>query len=335
VIHHSDRYLSAVVERTIADLRSCEGSRNVALNNAAFGLGQRLHWGLSEDAVRGELVTAGMDLGLPSRVVQYTVRRSLREGRRKPRPIPSRRAGSIPGRHVTSRPPVRSVDTEDLPPSSEVASLWDRCVPVDVDQGVSGWLRGRGLDPGRVADRDLARALPDSLGGLPAWAGFTRAGAWNRNGYRCLLPLYDDRAVLHGLRARRIVDVAPDDWRASIKETATKCSGLVFADPLGRLLLDQGELPDWWGDRQPLTVVVVEGGPDFLTWATHYSDADADAPGILGVFSGAWSDRLAQRLPAGIRWIVATHSDPAGDKFAERIRASVSGRALIVLRRRL
>jgi hypothetical protein len=76
--------------------------------------------------------------------------------------------------------------------------------------------------------------------------------------------------------------------------------------------------------------VIAEGEPDFLTWATRWSDAAASVPIVLGVFAGAWSDDLAGRIPPGARVIVRTHHDPAGDAYAEAIRQSLEGRARVL-----
>ena len=103
--------------------------------------------------------------------------------------------------------------------------------------------------------------------------------------------------------------------------------GLVMADALAREIL-RGAPPDWWSD--PRRVLVVEGVPDFLTWATRYGDAAEDAPAVLGVIAGSWSSEIAATVPNGCRVIVRTHHDDAGDKYAEKIRASLANRCAIL-----
>jgi len=97
-----------------------------------------------------------------------------------------------------------------------------------------------------------------------------------------------------------------------------------MADPLARLLL-AGEVPFWWSRRE---VVISEGLPDFLSWATNYSDADTDAPAVFGVTSGSWTPELAARIPDGCRVLIATHLDKAGDRYAEKITATFQSRNL-------
>ena len=89
---------------------------------------------------------------------------------------------------------------------------------------------------------------------------------------------------------------------------------LVFANGLARLVLTSGEIPDWWGDK-PMGLIIAEGEPDFLSNATIYSDADEDAPMVLGIGSGWWTDELASRIPKNTRVIIRTHEDEAGDNW--------------------
>ena len=93
-----------------------------------------------------------------------------------------------------------------------------------------------------------------------------------------------------------------------------------------RLSVLRGAPPAGW----PRQVVVSEGVPDFLTWATHYGDAAEDAPALIGVISGSWSLELAATIPDGSRVIVRTHHDKAGDTYAETIRASLARRCKVL-----
>ena len=73
------------------------------------------------------------------------------------------------------------------------------------------------------------------------------------------------------------------------------------------------------GGGERVGALVVEGEPDFLTWATRFSDANETAPGVIGVGSGAWSKGLADRIPDRARVIVRTHDDRAGQKYAAEV----------------
>jgi len=116
-------------------------------------------------------------------------------------------------RQPAPRPPLRQpvLRPSELPGRTpelvgDVATLWDRCRPVTEDHQVRAWLERRGLDPAKVEDRNLARALPENLAGLPPWAR-ARGRPWTA-GWRCVLPAYAPGGRPESLRARW---VRPED----------------------------------------------------------------------------------------------------------------------------
>jgi hypothetical protein len=190
---------------------------------------------------------------------------------------------------------------------------------------VSAWLHSRALDAGAVEDFDLARALPLAVR-LPEWAG-SRWQTWGEAGYRLLLPMFDSLGVMRSLRARRVV---AGEGPKNLAPAGYRTGGLVMADALGRVLLTSGKRPEGWPDGVPLRIVVAEGEPDFLTWATRFSDADEAAPAVLGVVSGGWTDGIADRLPDGARVTIRTDHDKAGERYAHGIRTTLRGRCKIL-----
>jgi len=214
-----------------------------------------------------------------------------------------------------------------FPPIGEVATLWDSCRPVFDDPEVSAWLRSRALDPGDVEDFGVARALPRDLT-LPAWARL-RGRGWTEGGYRCLLPMFDERGVLRSVRARQIGDGAAPK---AVPPAGFSLSGLVMADALSRQLLAGAAVPDVWPASTPLRIVVAEGEPDYLTWATAFSDADVAAPAVFGVVAGSWTKELAARVPDHARIIVRTHHDEAGERYAREVFATFGGRRVALVR---
>ena len=100
---------------------------------------------------------------------------------------------------------------------------------------------------------------------------------------------------------------------------------MVLADGLGCQILATGVAPDWW-PPVPLRIVISEGEPDWLTWATRFADSAEDAPAVLGIWSGAWSPEIAARIPSGARVIVRTHPDEAGDGYCRAIVSTLLGR---------
>ena len=129
------------------------------------------------------------------------------------------------------------------------------------------------------------------------------------------------------LRARAVV---PDPWRKALSPAGYSVGGLTFADPLARRLLATG------GSAAELVaelgLVVLEGEPDFLAWATRFgSDGGLErAPAVLGVESGAWTPELAALVPDGTQIFVRTHGDQAGDRYAERINQTLGDRCRVL-----
>ena len=214
------------------------------------------------------------------------------------------------------------------PPRVEVGALWRACGTIDA-AGVepsARWLHeARGIDVQNVAELDLARVLgPPTAhrGPLPecihsTWAKwppypFPRwipASWWPR--YRLVLPAWTASGSLGSVRLRCPGD--PGENRP--KELAPKgvsAKGLTLADPLGLSLLRGDPDPCWDG-----SVVLVEGCPDFLTWAARRWRGKRAA--VLGVWSGSWTTDLAARIPAGSKVSIRTHNDPAGDRYATLI----------------
>jgi hypothetical protein len=224
-------------------------------------------------------------------------------------------------RHATASPspPPAPTPAPKRPPEAEVRALWHRCHAVTDDADVCAWLlegEKRRIDPALVAERDLARTLPRA-GPLPAWCVY-RGASWRTSSHRVIVPLYGAGGRLESLHARAVAPQAAKDKAASPRDAEVR--GLVMADAGGRVLLE-GATPPSAGK-----VIVAEGVPDFLTWATHYGDAAEDAPPVLGMIAGSWTLAIAATIPTGWTVIIRTHRDAAGDAYAEKIRASVAGR---------
>ena len=217
-------------------------------------------------------------------------------------------------------------------PQREVEEVWNAGGAVDCDAEVSGWLTSRGLDPRTVAARDLARVLP--AGDLPHWATCYRM-PWSA-GWRCILPTYDARGQLAGLRARWTGETAPPGGVKSAAPGGAGLAGLVMADGLGRQLLTAGRLPDWWDAQEaggPLRIVISEGEHDYLIWATNSSGDDhfdAYSPAVLGIVGGAWTPEIAARIPGRSSVIIRTDDDAAGQKYAEQIAGTIGHRCAVL-----
>jgi hypothetical protein len=220
----------------------------------------------------------------------------------------------------------------EVPPPSRpegVVDFWAACHRVTDDPQVSSWLSSRGLDPELVAERDLARALPHDPGASPRWAT-ARALAWSE-GWRLILPASGPTGSLETVRARWVGTGAPPHGIKSVSAAAGpgSASAAVYADGNGRGLLSTSTIPGWPKGR-PLRVLVVEGEPDFLTYSTHWSDSASAPPAVLGVWSGSWSQGIADRIPSGTQVAIRTHADDAGERYAEHIARTLAGRCTLV-----
>jgi hypothetical protein len=215
------------------------------------------------------------------------------------------------------------------PDKGEVFALWQDAYPVEGDDEARAYLEGRAIDPGMVDLYDLARVLQPWTS-APRWAR-CRGKSWATT-HRLLLPVVDYLGAVRSLRAWRCSPQPPDDDDPKRTAPAGKAlSGLILACPVARGMLATGQAPSWAGPSRPLDVVITEGEPDFLTWASRVSDANEAPPAILGVVAGSWCDAIASRIPDGTRVIVRTHQDPTGDRYAAEIRESLVGRAVTVL----
>ncbi len=232
-------------------------------------------------------------------------------------------AGITPGR--APRPVrVRAPKPERVRlDAHEVAALWASCVPVDQDDEVAAWVRSRGIDLAHLVDRDLARALPRDAK-VPSWATYGRP--WTVTGHRLVVPTYDATGRMASCQARAIVQHrAKAVWPKSPTPETLVAVG-IFADRLGRTMLETG-VPDWWSG--PFKVELVEGVPDFLTDATHFDD-EREAPAVLGFVSGVWTREFADRIPDGSEIIIWEHRDSSGTKFTDHILHTMKGRRVDV-----
>lgn len=196
-------------------------------------------------------------------------------------------------------------------PQDEVQELWASAERVTASGTASSWLRSRALDPYLVEERDLCRVLP--VGALPTWAQH-----WAEK-YPCplLVPLYGPSGELVGVQGRRVDSERPK----SVAAAGVRRVG-VYADPTGIALLRWGQRPAWWLGS---SVVIAEGEPDFLSWATRYPDPEVtEAPAVFGFpGSGAWTEAESARLPAGLSVAIRAHRDDAGLKYSARIAKSL------------
>lgn len=235
-------------------------------------------------------------------------------------------AAALCGERITSLPPQRrpAPSPRTPPPRVEVKRLWASCAPITDDIDLARQLKARNIDPDVVTDRHLARALP-SQGPLPRWARGESQG-WQER-HRCILPLWNPAGELVSLHARAIAPLK--EHSKGLLPAGYSARGLFLADACALQLLKAGILRRW-PRSEPPRIFIAEGGIDFLTIATHYSDAE-DYPAILGILAGSWSDELAQKIPPGCCVAIKTHEDEAGRRYRDRIAASIRSKCRVLV----
>jgi hypothetical protein len=182
--------------------------------------------------------------------------------------------------------PTKPLRSPDL-----IASIWGECSRVDEDPQVAAWLESKRIDVNRVADLDLARALPLKSQVTPSWAS---------GGQRLIVPMRDASGAVRNVKARR-VDGGKE--YKSLSPSGYAAAGLAFFDPTV---------------ANPNRVWIVEGEKKFLQLATRIAAQSA----VFGVGSGMYSPELIARIPPDAEVIVATDADPkhqAGAKYATDI----------------
>ena len=214
------------------------------------------------------------------------------------------------------------------PPESEVAALWSACGLVGDHEQVVAYLESRALPIDRLEDNDLSRALPVG-GDLPSWAR-CRGRDWRESGHHVVVPVFDGAGRMRSLRAWRIVD---NDFPKRLPPAGLTVRGLVMADALGRRVLESGAMPEWWPAGASLEVVIAEGEPNFLSWATRAHDAAEVVPAVFGIVAGSWTAAIAARIPDGARIALRTDDDAVGEKYAAAIARTLHPRCPLCRRR--
>lgn len=210
---------------------------------------------------------------------------------------------------AVARPAPPPEPEREYPPAAEVDALWSSTTPLDVE--AAAWAAQRGLVASRMDD--LARSLP-AEGELPRWASY-RGQSWRETGHRVIVPVFDAAGARRSVRAIRVVD---GDSPKRLPPGGHKAAGLVMACDIARAMLR--------GTYAPARVLVVEGEPDFLTAATMQT---THMYARIGITSGSWTTDLAARIPQTAKVFLGTHDDPAGEKYAKAIAATLPAHTLL------
>lgn len=224
--------------------------------------------------------------------------------------------------------PVSGEANRPPPPAREVADLWGRsCLPVSPHSHVMSWLLSRHIDHAVVLSRDLARALRPRAR-MPGWAR-TRAGWWSETGHSLLLPAWSPAGQLGGLHARLVVASTDPAVQKALHPTGYSPSNLVLANGAARDMLDTSRDVS---KALVARVLIVEGVPDYLTWATELEDSGSDGWAVFGIWQGGWTRQFAARVPDGTEVNLRLHDDAAGERYAANAVGTFDGRDVTLLR---
>jgi hypothetical protein len=208
-------------------------------------------------------------------------------------------------------PPPPPEPERTYPDSKSVDRLWNEAIAPHEDAEAAAWCTKRGLDAELLAEDELSRVI-SVANWLPSWARYrgdaAAASTWVQSGHRLIVPMFDRLGERRSVRATRIADGNGHDAPKRLPPSGMKATDLVMACPIALAMLR--------GTAKPSELVIVEGEPDFLTWATRRTQV---VTGRIGIVNGSWSFEFAKRVPPGTKVWIRTDHDQAGNRYAEEL----------------
>jgi hypothetical protein len=316
----ASRYGERALERNCDEIRSAgKGERAVTLFKKAVPISRLVAGGeLDGEFAYNELFDAGRATGLPSNRVKSALKSALKRGFREPLRVSDRSSGFTDRRRpVAAAPrPVRNPEP-DYQSKRIIDGIFSQGISILEDPDVEEWLHYREIDSSLVASEGLAVSLPSSgsysRDHVP-WVLFE--GEWMPApvaGIRLLVPFYDAFGERRGGELVRACIEPPLPASKSLALKGARAR-LVMANPIALGLL-RGE------DVSPKTVIIVEGGPDFLT-----ASVESPERAIFGIVQGSWKPRHATVIPPDADIIIGTDVDGTGNALAETVAKTLSGR---------
>jgi hypothetical protein len=216
--------------------------------------------------------------------------------------------------HRGPRPMAPPAPPPPFPPEHQVRAIWNGSYPVSADRQASEYFTDRGLVVAQLDAVDLVRVVPSRL---PDWACYGER-SWQETGHRAIVRMFDERGEFRSVRAIRVT--YGGDIPKRLPPKGYRASGVVMATMAGVSMLS--------GELEAKRVLVCEGEPDFISWASQPFDG-ADLP-LLGIVSGSWTGDISARIKDGTNVAVMTHNDRAGDAYATEINATLGHRCRVV-----
>ena len=202
---------------------------------------------------------------------------------------------------------------EEYPPSHDIINLRERLRTSTVcklqHEHIDEFLVRRGINPRRLLgcaifpdsfDYDALTNVKLSSGDMmPFWPS-----SWAQR-YPIMVPLFDLTLTMRSFQGRAI---NPREKPKSMCPAHYAQTGLFFANAQALEFLKSG------GHK---TVWVVEGEMDYMTMSCHH-----DGP-VIGIKSGSIEIFSNIKHRKDVTFILATHNDKAGDRYAEKIVAQL------------
>ena len=282
-------YAESALRDELATLRNAQpGQRNMALNRAAYALGQLVGGGLlGSQAVTAALADAATGLGLSPAESRVAIESGLRAGQQQPR-----RGGQVPRRGGQAYRPQspqspRSTIPTIVDPQSPQSPQWQAAAQTAAQTALQ--TAQAALQGSQAAAYAAKRAL--SAGTLMAWGCGAGVGP---NGQQTLCwPLY-----------------GPDGHLSAIRHRILGSGRLRYMSATGsRMRGSTAGMPLLWADRTvPLrTIAIVEGEINAMSvWqAAHPTGLDVVSLGSESAQAPQWLLQAAKRYGAVLIWLDA------------------------------
>ncbi len=221
-----------------------------------------------------------------------------------------------PGRRIQQPRPEPSKPKQELkrPPRDEVEHIWRASISVADDEEAVALFKERKISDDLWVDL-VARVLPH---GGPRYPWMRCKQYHWHDGWRLIIPCYNSRGVMESIKARWIRASKPPGPKG-LTPKGYDISGLVFAEGMALKILEQGKVP--WAGEKTLYIRIAEGEMDYIALVMSNDEENYYAPAVVGIWSGAWNDEIAARIPNDDRVAVVICSDPdiPGDKYSDKI----------------
>jgi len=157
---------------------------------------------------------------------------------------------------------------------------------------------------------------------------------WVDSGHRLLLPMYESEGRMRSFSARCSISRFPTDQsngvRKSLHPKGFGVRRLCFANANMLKLLGSQQAG---GEGVPADRgLIVEGGPDFLTWVQRLHKVGHNGYVIMGVYNGSWWEGYTCCFTELPEVVIRTQGDEKGKDYGDAIERALVNAGIEVLR---